>query len=481
MFQQRINPWLAVAALTLALTAISTQQALTRYDEFRSGFSWDLAYYNQWFWAITRGDGMVTVRPLSAYAEEGPSVWKMNYLAPIRFALVPIYALVPGPRTLLVIQNVIFWLVVAAAYTLVRAESQSAGVALSAAVLAPLTPLLWPLVLNDFRELQLAIPFVLWAIQGWRERQRGLAALGITGMLACRQEYAVIVALLALVPARRPEAAGRRRRWTQTALVVGIGWFVVVFLGYLAWRVGPHAPADYLTQAAGVRGPIEAPLVTALDFLVIGLGSWTLLALFAPWVAALAVPWLWSLASGQFGLRTIETIAWHHVRYAAPLTALMLAAGLIGYARIAGFVTHRFEARSPRMLIALWSVSAVGLLAASIVLGNRFARVPRPIPQAEAGRLWFWITQVDPGEGVLTAYEVAAPLSSRRSLFSYRLDENKPPGYPRLAPEIHWAFVREAEVPAQLFINQGFVEVSAGPSVRVFRRTAGRTGRPSGP
>ena len=56
---------------------------------------------------------------------KGPSIWKMNYLAPIRLALVPFYRLVPDPRTLLVIQNVMFWWVIPAAYTLVRSESRS--------------------------------------------------------------------------------------------------------------------------------------------------------------------------------------------------------------------------------------------------------------------------------------------------------------------------------------------------------------------
>ena len=56
----------------------------------RSGWSWDLAYYNQWFWAVTQGEGTVTVRPISFYAKEGPSVWKMNYLAPIRLVLVAV-------------------------------------------------------------------------------------------------------------------------------------------------------------------------------------------------------------------------------------------------------------------------------------------------------------------------------------------------------------------------------------------------------
>ncbi len=83
----------------------------------------------------------------------------MNYLAPIRFALVPFHRLFPDPRTLIVLQNIVFWWVIPAAYGLVRSESRSAGVALSAAALVPLTPLFWPLAWNDFRELQLVAPF----------------------------------------------------------------------------------------------------------------------------------------------------------------------------------------------------------------------------------------------------------------------------------------------------------------------------------
>jgi uncharacterized membrane protein len=117
--------WVVVIALTAGLTAVTASQALERYQELRSGWSWDLAYYNQWFWSLTQGDSTLTVRPVAAYAQEGPSVWKMNYLAPIRFLLVPIYLVYPGPVVLLVIQNVMFWWVVPAAFTLVRSETGS--------------------------------------------------------------------------------------------------------------------------------------------------------------------------------------------------------------------------------------------------------------------------------------------------------------------------------------------------------------------
>ena len=43
--------WVTVAVLTAALTGVSSYQSIRRYQDLRSGWSWDLAYYNQWFWA----------------------------------------------------------------------------------------------------------------------------------------------------------------------------------------------------------------------------------------------------------------------------------------------------------------------------------------------------------------------------------------------------------------------------------------------
>jgi len=300
---RRLAPWLAVWSLALALSALTASRALERYREFRSGWSWDLAYYNQWYWALTFGDGVITVRPASSYADEGPSVWKMNYLAPIRFALAPIYRLAPGPETLLVIHAVMFWWIIPAAFRLARSESKSDVVALSAAALVPLTPLLWPLALNDFRELQLAPPFVLLGLQGYRERKLSVAAFGIGMMLACRQEFALVAASFCLVPPKEPEDIGKTAMWSQTVMLLGLAWLFFGFFGYLKWMVAANAPMLYVAQFGGPKAAPVETLATTLDFLLVGLGSWAVLAFLAPRVAVLALPWVWSLASGRWAFR----------------------------------------------------------------------------------------------------------------------------------------------------------------------------------
>ena len=463
-----LTGWLAIALLTAAMTTLSTFESLRRYEELRSGWSWDLAYYNQWYWALTHGDGKLTVRPISAYATEGPSVWKMNYLSPMRFALVPLYRLFPDPRTLIVLQNIVFWWVIPASYSLVRAESRSEVAALSATALVPMTPLFWPLVWNDFRELQLVAPFVLWAVRGVRERAAAWAALGIFGMLACRQEFAVAVMTFAILPPRRPESLTITLRWRRAMVLVGLGWLLFGFFGYLKVMVGRGAPDSFIDQFLGPRASVGETLWTSAEALILGAGFWALLMCLAPRVAILAVPWIWSLCNGRWALRFLETPEWHHVRYAMPMVVMVLAAGLIGYARLSTWLLPRRAGRA--WLAMAWLASAAVCVVGIRDITRRVAAVPAVIDRQEADEIWAWVRQVGPDDAVIADYEVSAPLSSRRLLYSYIMDVNLPPGFPNLGPEFRWLFVRNDWSLLKSLLDQGFSVVYRGKHLTVAQR-----------
>ncbi|GIW87755.1 MAG: hypothetical protein KatS3mg108_2079 [Isosphaeraceae bacterium] len=462
---------LLVAALTLIVLIFNLFLSFERYRLLRSGWPWDLAYYNQWAWSLTHGDGTLTVRPLAAYATEGPSAWKTNYLAPIRYLILPIYALHPEPRTLLAIQCILFWLVLPAAYGLVRSETRSIRAGLLILPLVLLTPLLWPLALNDFRELQLAIPFALFAVRGVRERSIGWTALGVMGLLACRQEYAMLVASLAVVPPQVRDPAPVRFRWAAALWFTGLGWFLIVFFGFLVWTSGPRTPSHYLDLFGGPRPGWLELAWAILQVVLLGLGPWLLLGAAAPRVLLIALPWLWSLVTGRWAMRMIGTLDWHHVRYTAPYVASGLAAGLIGASRIWRFARWLPQTRTLRLIGVAWT-TLVLLLASTWVL-ERFARIPYPISPDEAATLWTWFRRVAPDDGVLAHYDVTAPLSSRRELYSYVLHPNEPPGYPdRLPASVRWVFSKGVQVPPQALQSQGFRLVHAGPVIYVWHRPA---------
>jgi hypothetical protein len=167
----------------------------------------------------------------------------------------------------------------------------------------------------------------------------------------------------------------------------------------------------------------------------------------------------------------IATEQWHHVRYTALFVFLALAAGLIGFARLGRWLERWPGDRWRR--VGVWSLAAAGLLLADRAMAGRLAQIPRPISTQEAAEVWQWIDRVGPDDGVLAAYEVTAPLSSRRLLYSNVMDKNKPPGYPRLEPLIRWAFVLRGESVTQVLLEQGFELVHSGPAIQVFRRRPG--------
>lgn len=461
-----LRPWLLVAALTAAMTALTTYQSLVRYAEFNSGWSWDIAYYNQWFWAITKGDRMMTVLPEAAYANPGPSVWKMIYVTALPFILIPLYAVFPDPTTLLVSQNVVFWWCIPAGFRLAREESKSDGAALLAAALIPATPLLWILVWNDFRELQFAVPFVLWAVDGVRGRNVWLSALGIGGMLSCRQEYAIVVASLAFLPAREPEELARTYRWARVLLLLGLAWFFMVFFGFLRWMFTPSTPRLYFEQF-GNRAPVFTKVWKGVEVLVIGMGPWAVLALFAPRAMILAMPWYWSLGSGLWWIDFMKDERWTLVRYATPGASMLLAAGLIGFAKLVGRSGGR-----RRPLAVVWGVSLCGLLWARADLVGRLSRIPTPIARADAPELWEWIRRVRPDDGVLTTYRLSGPLSSRKLLYVYNMfDWNYPPGYPgRFGGGVDWVFWEARDREPVHLTDQGFERVARLSSVSVYHR-----------
>ena len=121
-----------------------------------------------------------------------------------------------------------------------------------------------------------------------------------------------------------------------------------------------------------------------------------------------------------------------------PCIATVLAAGVVGYVRLGCWITQRGRGWVLAILVA-FAAAAGGL--GLVSLHRRMSHIPRPTRAQEAEAVWYWIDQVGPRDGVIATYEVTAPLSSRKLLYSYIMEQNKPHGFPHLGSEFHWVFV----------------------------------------
>lgn len=464
--------WAFVWILYAVLTGISCWSAYQQYMNFETGWSWDLAYYNQWFWAICFGDETLSVRPIASYATEGPSVWKMNYLSPLRFMILPVYRLRPDPTTLLYLNCIFFWLLIPTSAKLVKDESNSIWAAILVVILIPLTPLLRPLAINDFREMQMAVPFAILAVNGWRMRHRGLLTIGIVGLLFCRQEWAFVVASIAIIPAKEPENPERTLQWRTAVILTGLIWFCCGFLLYLRLNIGRMAPQHYMNQFGGPRPTLVETAKTAWDFLWIGLSAWVLIALFAPRVALTALPWVWTLASGKWAIRFVGTEQWHHARYCVPFVVMGLAAAFVGWSRLWTGLERRLSRPARNIIMGgLWVVLLVFLIGGQLNMSSLMRGIPERVTDHDAPLIWAEIARIGPDDGVVAPYELTAPLSSRKLLYSYVMEVNKPRGWPADLPKtIRHVFTEKSRFPARNWESQGFHKVMSGRSFEYWQR-----------
>jgi len=270
------------------------------------------------------------------------------------------------------------------------------------------------------------------------------------------------------LPPREPESLSVTLRWRRAMVLIGLFWLFFGFFGYLKVMVGRGAPDAFIDQFAGPKASLIETLQTSLETMLFGVGAWAILACLAPRVALLALPWIWGLCSGRWAMRFLSSGDWHHVRYVVPAVALILAAGLIGYARLGVWLLPR---RGGRLGLALvWAAAAAFCGLGLRDVSARLASVPVTIELAESEQIWSWISQVGPDDAVLADYEVSAPLSSRRQLYSYILDANLPKGFAQLGPEFHWLFIRNDCRFLKVLLDQGFEVVHRGKYLTIARR-----------
>ncbi len=339
--------WSIVSILILLFVAYYGALALRKVDALVIGV--DLANADQAVWSTVHG------HPFRMTTYSNMTSRLAMHLEPILLALVPLYALFPSPKTLILVQALAVALAALPLYGLAADAMGQPAWALVFPTLYLLSPATHNAVLADFHAVTLGVlPAVaaLWAV--WRGHT--VAALLLAGVaLLAREDYGLWLAALAALGWWRT----RQRIWIAAA-VAGLAWFlfatVVVaplFLTkqsspfwdrYLFWLGGPEA-----WQAQGFLPEKGRYLVQLL--LMGGAGS-----LLAPLWALPALPALGLNLLSNYPL-PVSLDAY----YSVLVLAMLLAASAIGLSRLrprwrklvllglllTGLWVHRTEGRSP--------------------------------------------------------------------------------------------------------------------------------------
>ncbi|HLT40958.1 MAG TPA: DUF2079 domain-containing protein [Enhygromyxa sp.] len=448
-------PIIVLAALTLGQCAMMIRLGLIRHRALESRI-WDLGIFDNLLFHAAEGRWQTTT------VLRGET-FTSAHCAPILQLLGPIYALAPGPETLIVIQAV--WLASGAIPIYLLTVHAFAdwparrwlGVVFGLSWLCH--PSLHGVTLFDFHALTLAAPMIVWAVYALETGRRSLWIASIAALLLTREDLPFVVIALGIYAL----AAGRRRQAGLTILAaLATLAFVKLALMQHPDIFMPNAESSYRyanrfnevipdPETGGVSD-IVATVLSNPGFVIqhavtpAKMAFWTVLslptlALFvfggrAIWALSFGLVFT-ALASGS----NLYNPYLHYTVFSFPAMAVVAVLGL------RNLVDRVAPARRASVLAGL----AVALICASWIAGDRFGALghstafragPAPLireldPRAEARYAWLIeAIAAIPADASVTATNTLGPHVSSRARFFHFRDQ----------PEADWLVLHNGQI-----------------------------------
>ncbi|MCB8929074.1 MAG: DUF2079 domain-containing protein [Ardenticatenaceae bacterium] len=328
VFKSQAWPIFVLGGLVLFVFAEMSYLSLAKFAGFNSKY-FDLGAMSQAIWSATQGLPLV-------FTGQGIAISRLaRNVELIYFAIAPIYALVPTPQILLVIQALLYALGGIPLYRLARRKLNNPSYALVVSAIHLFYPVAQTAVLAEFHSDTLAASFLLLAIEAAdRKAWRGYG-IWLALALSCKFYVAAPVAALGAVLWLK----GERRAGLATSLAA-IGYGLIAFF---AIRAAFAPPAAEVAQAVNVQSSTLGYLTSRFNFGFIGqtavlrlvhativlMPALLLLAWRAPlWLLPAAVTVVPALLSSDFG--PSFSYRTHHYALAAPF---LVTAVLFGTAK----------------------------------------------------------------------------------------------------------------------------------------------------
>lgn len=225
--------WIALLLAVLIGGMLATL-SVARYRGYNAGML-DIGNMSQAIWSATQG------QPLEYTHEDGTFSRLAWHIEVIYFLIAPLYALFPDPRTLLVLQSLLYMLGALPAYRIAKRHFGQHKVTIILMLCYLLYPTALTAVLADFHGDTLAMPLLLFALDAFERRDWRHYTLWIALSLLCKVYVAVPVIALGVTLWLK----GERKAGFLTALG-GLFWGLLAVL-----VIGPAftPPGVYQAQA----------------------------------------------------------------------------------------------------------------------------------------------------------------------------------------------------------------------------------------
>ena len=389
--------WAIVGTLALLFAVYYGALAFQKHDALVT--SVDLANADNTIWNTLNG------QPFRMTTHRGMSSRLAMHFEPLLLALVPLYALAPSPKTLLLVQAVVLALAAVPLYLLATEALDNGLLALAFPLLYLLSPAVHNAALADFHAVALGVLPALAALLAlWRGHNRAALLFAFLALLA-REDYGLWLAALAAVGWWRT----RKRSWIAAGLF-GLAWFAFSLL-VLAPLFSKGQSSFFWER---YRFWFEGPQAWLEQGLLLEKGRYLVLLLLMGGAGALLAP-LWILpALPALGLNLLSNYPLPvtlDAYYSVLVLPLLLAGSAIGLG------TMRSRGLSTRGQV----IALVVLLATALWVHLSLGRSPlvpgfRPPQQTVHSKTLPEVLDTLPAGAPLSATEALSPHVSGREL-----------------------------------------------------------------
>jgi len=335
----RAEPYV-VAGLATTYFVLYSVLSVLRHVTYHS-FGPDLGIFDQVFWNSTQGRFFESTMSL---AQPQPHSYLADHFSPVYLLLLPVYALIPRPETLVVLQTLFLALGVVPIYLLARLK------------LEPGPPrLLWVLVyflflplafinLFDFHELAFSVLPLGFAIYFVERGRFGLFLLSLVSTFFIKEELPLVgiaFGVYILLAKRKPVLGLSVLAGSLVTFLALVRVVIPAFGGgssaYFARRLALRyaelgtTPQEIVTTTFAHPGRLVHILFQGqkLKFLVGIFGPVLGLTAVSGWAAILVLPTLAILLLSNYAPQYAFTS-----HYSAPLIALVIGTAILGFARV---------------------------------------------------------------------------------------------------------------------------------------------------
>src|SRR5712692_2271392 len=333
------EPYIVVALAVLYFLLYGILSVL-RHVTYHS-FGPDLGIFDQVFWNTTQGRFLESTMSL---AQVEPHSYLADHFSPIYLALLPAYALIPRPATLLVIQTLFLALGVWPIYLLARLKLEAGAMRLLWALVYFLFLPVAFINLFDFHELALAVLPLGFAIYLLERGRPGLFLLSLASTFLIKEELPLVGIAFGgyILLAKRDLKLGAGVLAGSVLAFVGLVRVLIPAFGggsqaFFARRIASRyaelgtTPQEIVATALGHPGRLGQILFQGqkLKFLVGIFGPVLALTAISGWAAILVLPTLAILLLSNYAPQYAFTS-----HYSAPLIALVIGTSILGFARL---------------------------------------------------------------------------------------------------------------------------------------------------